>query len=311
MEIYHHLNEIPQDKKLVLAIGFFDGCHRGHQVVFEKVRSLAREKGALPGVLTFFPHPMTILAPRIRVPLLQSEEEKVVSLKKAGMKLSLFIRPDQAFLSESAEAFMKKLASLDGLLGLVVGENFTFGKGALGNSESLLSYFKDSRVTVNIVKLAEGKGAPFSSTRIREEILSGHMEEAARLLGRPYTMQGDVVHGFRRGHEVLGFPTANLSFREDRVLPPDGVYATRARVNGKRYDAITNIGTNPTFGNIERTIETFIFHFEESIYGKPFTLEWVSRLRGEKKFESFDALKAQIAVDIRQAEKVLGTSGKW
>lgn len=306
MEIYHHFNEIPQDKKLVLAIGFFDGCHRGHQVVFEKVRALACEKGAVPGVLTFFPHPMTILAPHIRVPLLQSEEEKIISLEEAGMEMALFIRPDKEFLSESAEAFLRNLSSLKHLAGLVVGENFTFGKGAQGNSAVMAEFFKDTKVTVDIVKLVEGKGAPYSSTRIREAILAGNMEEAARLLGRNYSMKGDVVHGFRRGHEVLGFPTANLSFREDRVLPPDGVYATRAVVNGKKYDAITNIGTNPTFGNRSRTIETFIFHFEESIYGCPFTLEWVSRLRGEKKFESFDALKEQIAVDIRQAEKLLG-----
>lgn len=308
MEMYHSLHEIPKDKKLVLAIGFFDGCHKGHQVVFEKVRELAAEKGAIPGVLTFFPHPMTVLAPHIRVPLLQSEEEKMISLAAAGMELAVFIRPDQKFLSESAETFMTNLSSLGNLSGLVAGENFTFGKGARGNSSGMAEFFKETKVTVDIVKLVEGKGAPYSSTRIREAVLSGNMEEAARLLGRNYSMQGDVVHGFRRGHEVLGFPTANLSFREDRVLPPDGVYATRAIVSGRKYDAITNIGTNPTFGNTERTIETFIFHFEESIYGKPFTLEWVSRLRGEKKFESFDELKKQIAVDIKQAEIVLGKS---
>lgn len=305
MEIYHHLHEIPQDKKLVLAIGFFDGCHKGHQVVFEKVRKLAAEKGAISGVLTFYPHPMSVLAPHIRVPLLQSEEEKIISLTKAGMKMAIFIRPDKEFLSETAETFMRNLSSIGNLSGLVVGENFTFGRGAQGNSTGLLEFFKNSKVTVDIVKLVEGKGAPYSSTRIRESVLAGNMEEAARLLGRNYSMKGDVVHGFRRGHDVLGFPTANLSFREDRVLPPDGVYAARAIVDGKKYDAITNIGTNPTFGNRERTIETFIFHFEEAIYGKPFTLEWVSRLRGEKKFESFEALKAQIAVDIGQAEKLL------
>ena len=131
------------------------------------------------------------------------------------------------------------------------------------------------------------------------------MEQAARFLGHPYTIRGDVVHGFRRGHDVLGFPTANLAVSEDRVLPPDGVYATRALVKGHTFPAITNIGNNPTFGNAKKTIETFIFDFDESIYGASFTLAWVSRIRGEMKFASPDLLVAQIHQDIQTAKNRL------
>ena len=131
------------------------------------------------------------------------------------------------------------------------------------------------------------------------------MKEAACLLGRNYTLQGDVVHGFHRGHDILGFPTANLSFAEDRVLPKDGVYATFALIGGRRYPSITNIGKNPTFEGKQRTIETFIFHFDSNIYGKSFTLEWVERIRGEIRFPSPEALAAQIQKDIQRAEKIL------
>ncbi len=305
MTILPTLHDLPKDQPFVLGIGFFDGCHLGHQVVFSEVKRLAKEKGAQPGVLTFYPHPMKVLAPDIHVPLLQSIDEKMDALAAQGMALAVCIRPDETFLAKSAEDFLGELARLPGLVGLVTGENFSFGHGGLGKSGDLVRFFEESRVTVRIVSLRENAGKKISSTAIRQAILGGEMEKAARLLGRDYTIKGDVVHGFRRGHDVLGFPTANLAVSEDRVLPPDGVYATRALVKGHTFPAITNIGNNPTFGNAKKTIETFIFDFDESIYGASFNLAWVSRIRGEMKFASPDLLVAQIHQDIQKAKNRL------
>ena len=165
--------------------------------------------------------------------------------------------------------------------------------------------FEESDVAVVTAPLVSEGGKVLSSTTVRTLIEAGKVEEAAKLLGRNYTMSGDVVHGFHRGNDLLGFPTANLRMPDARVLPADGVYATKTRIEGKCYPSVTNIGTNPTFGNSEKTIETFIIDFDEEIYGKSFTLEWVKYIRGEVKFDSVDALKAQIESDIETAKKIL------
>lgn len=306
MEIIDSWEDLPKNKKIVLALGFFDGCHLGHREVFRAAGRLAETAGAIPGVLTFWPHPMTVIAPSRHVPLLQSREEKAASMEKAGMDFVIFYKPDEKFLAESPEEFMETLEAIPGLSGLAAGENFTFGRDAKGSSALLKEGLETRGIPVEVVRLEEEGNDTISSTAIRRLIQSGDMTKAARLLGRNYTITGDVVHGFRRGHEVLGFPTANLSFTEDRVLPADGVYATFAIIDGKKYPAITNIGKNPTFQAKERTIETFIFHFDTNIYGRPFTLEWVKRIRGEIRFPSPEALVEQIRKDIEEAEKAVG-----
>lgn len=308
MNIVYHMEELPKEERYVLGMGFFDGCHTGHQEVFRRVRELAEKKQALPAILTFFPHPMTLLAPDIRVPLLESIEEKWEDMEKAGMAWVLCCRPDAEFLAQTAENFLQQLAKQPGLVGLVTGENFTFGKGALGNSSLLSDYFRDTQVTVDICPLQQEGAHPISSTEIRRLIQEGQIEEAGRLLGRYYRIRGDVVHGFRRGHDALGFPTANLEVSDNRVIPPDGVYATYAVIEGKSYPSITNVGNNPTFGNERKTIETFIFDFDANIYGKVFTLEWVKPIREERKFPSIQELIAQIQQDIKQAKGILRCS---
>lgn len=145
----------------------------------------------------------------------------------------------------------------------MTGDNFSFGKGASGNVSSMKSYFEGSDVAVVTAPLVSEGGKVLSSTTVRTLIEAGKVEEAAKLLGRNYTMSGDVVHGFHRGNDLLGFPTANLRMPDARVLPADGVYATKTRIEGKCYPSVTNIGTNPTFGNSEKTIETFIIDFDE------------------------------------------------
>ena len=179
MEIYHSWEELPTNKKFVLAMGFFDGCHRGHEEVLRLTRELADREGAIPGVLTFWPHPMAVLAPKVQVPLLQSREEKAKSMEKAGMAFTLFLRPDKKFLQEGPEEFLEKLESLPGLSGLAAGENFTFGRQAEGNSRLLKEWSRLKKIPVSVAGLTEEEGKIVSSTAIRQLIQQGQMKEAA------------------------------------------------------------------------------------------------------------------------------------
>lgn len=307
MRIVHTLKDIPQGR-WVLGMGFFDGFHRGHQEIAAAVLALAREKKAQPGVLTFSPHPASVLYPDTVIELLQTEAEKEQYLAGAGMALSVILRPTRELLAKSAADFLSELSGIAGLSGIVCGENFTFGKGAEGTPAMMETFFQHTGIAVKTLPLMRSsdiEGRVISSTEIRRLLRKGDVTVASRLLGRIYSLSGDVVHGFRRGTEAIGFPTANLSFGTDRVLPADGVYATYASIRGHRYPAVTNIGKNPTFDNEERTIETFIFHFDDHIYGEPFSVEFVKRLRGETKFQSVEELKRQIALDIDQAKAIL------
>ena len=298
-----HPQELPMP--VVLAVGFFDGVHRGHQAVLKDALKLAKEVKAAPVVLTFYPHPMTVLAPDIPVPLLLSQEEKEKIIEDMGFHYMIVVRPSVDFLRKTADHFLADLGDLYHLKGIVTGENFTFGKGAAGNGFLLKKYFKTTSVQVHLISLKEEDGRIISSTGIRETILAGHMKKAARLLGRNFVIRGDIIHGFKRGMQLTGFPTANLRPERGRIIPKDGVYATRARIRGHSYPAVTNVGRNPTFGNENRSIETFIISFDENIYDAPFELEWIDRIRDEIKFDSVDLLKEQIKKDIETAKKLL------
>lgn len=305
MNMYHHLKELHHVGPLVLGMGFFDGFHRGHQAVLAEVRRLAAERGAAAGLLTFSPHPMTLLFPDRPVELLQSEEEKEAMMADLGMDLALIIRPTKAFLGESPEAFLSALGGLPDLRGLVCGDNFTFGAGAAGRPEDLVRHFEGTGTAVSIVPLSSLGGRVISSTEIRRLVQEGDMRGAAECLGRYYSLSGAVTGGFRRGTRETGYPTANLAMGPERIRPADGVYAVFAVRDGVRREAVTNVGRNPTFGNAAVTVETFILDFDEDLYGKPFCIEFVERLRGEIRFPSVEALTAQIGEDVRRARAIL------
>ncbi len=308
MILLHHLEELPAGQPVVLAAGFFDGFHRGHQSILKKARDMAAEEGAVPGILTFYPHPASVLFPGRPAELLQSEKEKEETMAALGMAAAVILRPTKEFLAEPPLVFLQTLKKISSLRGIVCGTNFTFGRNAEGTAAMLKAYFEGTAVRAAVLPLLTSPvigGRVISSTEIRRLMKEGDMERAALLLGRPVSLSGDVVHGFRRGTEATGFPTANLSFAKSRVLPRDGVYAVRAVIHGKRYPAVTNVGKNPTFGNGERTVETFILDFDNSIYGEPFSIEFVHYLRGEIHFPSVEALKEQIGQDICRARSLL------
>lgn len=305
MRILRHMEDLPDAGPLVLGMGFFDGFHRGHQAVLAEVRRQADEAGALAGVLTFFPHPAALLFPQRTVELLQTEEEKEAMMAAMGMDIALIIRPTAAFLAEGPEDFLHSLGRCPNLRGLVCGENFTYGAGAAGRPEDMARHFAATGTAVTIVPLLSMDGRVISSTAIRRLVQSGDMRGAAECLGRYYSLSGGVAEGFKRGTNETGYPTANLSIGKERILPADGVYASFAEVCGTRHFAVTNVGTNPTFGNEHRTVETFLLDFSGDLYGKPFRIEFVERLRGEIRFSSTEALARQIGEDIRRVEHLL------
>lgn len=305
MNIINRLDQLPKERSVVMAFGFFDGVHRGHQAVLQAALRLARERNAMPVAVTFYPHPLTVLLPSASVPLLLSEGEKEELFKQMGFQTTVVISPTEEFLGQSAENFLQSLSEITSLCGIVTGENFTFGKGAQGNTELLSSYFLDKNVIIQIIKLEKVEGEVISSTQIRKKIWQGDVKKAGYFLGRPYRIRGDIIHGFRRGSKVVGFPTANLKPEKERAIPGDGVYATQAFIRGRKYPSITNVGTNPTFGNKERSIETFIFSFDEKIYDAPFVLEWIEKIREEKRFLDIGALRRQIEEDIKKAKQIL------
>ncbi len=306
MKTVHTFAALSDEAPVVFAIGFFDGFHLGHRQILTAAADLAKTKNAALGVITFFPHPATILFPERIFNVLETEAGKARLMEALGVDLVVSLPVTRAFLAESPETFLAELAAVPTLAGLVCGENFTFGQNAVGTPVMLSEYFAKRNVPVRVLPLLTSEaigGRIVSSTEIRALLRKGDVRTAAALLGRPYRLSGDVAQGFRRGSDLLGFPTANLTLSENQILPADGVYATKVEVAGARFSAVTNIGTNPTFGNETRTVETFILDFNETIYGKPFAAEFTERLRGEKKFETPEALRAQIKEDVRRAKK--------
>jgi riboflavin kinase/FMN adenylyltransferase len=302
------LGPVPVDaarRGAVVAIGNFDGLHRGHQALFAAVHDLARRIGAPAGVVTFAPHPMRILAPRLAPPLILRPDEKEQGLREAGMDLVFELAFTPGLAAREPAAFCREvLVERLGVAGVVVGEGFKFGARAEGRFADLAAVFGDRAVAVPSVR--EG-GYVCSSSKIRELVLLGHVDAAASLLGRPYRIEGRVVRGDGRGR-TIGVPTANLDSGRE-LLPRVGVYATRALLpDGRAVASVTNIGLRPTFQGEGVRIETHLLDVTVDLYDRRLAIDVIARLRDEQRFNGVDALLAQIHADIAAARAVLGGS---
>jgi riboflavin kinase / FMN adenylyltransferase len=278
-----------------VAVGTFDGVHLGHREVI---------RGA-DTVLTFEPHPAAVVAPAGAPRLLTTFERRAELIEALGVQELVVIPFDRAFASRSAQSFIDDV--LVGTLGaehVSVGENFRFGHKASGDPALLRA---DGRFEARVVPLLEVDGEVVSSSHIRGLVLGGAVEYADRLLGAPFTFTGEVTEGDKRGR-TLGYPTANLVPRDGFVVPGHGVYACRARTaDGGAHVAATNVGVRPMFvtGRGE-LIEAFLVDFDDDIYGQPLRVEFLKRLRGEKRFESVDAMIEQMGRDVEQARAIAG-----
>ncbi|WP_447972495.1 bifunctional riboflavin kinase/FAD synthetase [Nitrospira sp. Kam-Ns4a] len=293
----------------VLTIGNFDGLHRGHQALLKTVVETAARVGGTPMVLTFEPHPVVVLAPTVELQLLSTREEKLARLQQSGIEEVVVLEFNRAFAALSPEEFvLGVLRDGIGVRELFVGEQFAFGKGRAGRIGDLVRLGAEAGFRVHPVAPVRVDGAPVSSTRIRLLLQQGDVRAAARCLGRPYALEGAVIAGEQRG-KALGWPTANLALPAGRVVPADGVYATKAVWKARAFDSVSYIGSRPTFGAGQRLLEVYLLDQQVDLYGETIRVEFVERLRGDLAFASPEELAARIGVDVAQARESLKAAG--
>lgn len=287
-----------------LSIGNFDGVHLGHRSILQLMRSLQHGSGAPLAVVTFEPHPLTVIKPEIAPPRLTSPDLKHRLLEEQGVTHYVVLPPSPEVLGLSAEQFWTILRDVVKPAHLVEGSTFTFGKDRAGNVARLKEWASGTQINLHIaqglsVALLDLSVVPVSSSLIRWLISYGRVRDAAICLGRPYALDGQVGHGHERGR-AIGVPTANLQCA-DQLVPADGVYVGRCVIDGMTHACAVSIGTTPTFNDVVRQVEAHVLDFGGDLYGNTLHVELVDWLRDQRKFRSVDALKQQIAVDIAAA----------
>ena len=287
----------------VIALGNFDGLHRGHLKIIERVKRGAAEHGGTPMAMTFDPHPPRIVRPDKAPPLLMTNEQRLEALDRAGVQCVAVVRFTKELSQWDADTFVRRvLVEWLRVSEVWVGANFLFGHERTGTFSVLRGLGQSYGFRADKIDPVRYKDFVVSSTRIRRLVSEARMDEAAALLGRAYSVDGTIVEGRKRGRE-LGFPTANLETRNE-LVPPNGVYATIMTIDGVVHGGVTNIGLRPTFGETTPTIETHVLDYSGNLYGQTVRLAFVQRLRDERRFEDVDALRAQIDADKRRAERL-------
>lgn len=295
MVIFRNLAEIQDIEKTAVALGNFDGIHKGHQVLIKKAVKTAEEKGIKSAVFTFSNHPRNVIAGNSVVRNIIYEDEKIEILEDMGVDY-LFSISFEEIMKLSPQDFVDKvLIERFRIDTAVCGFNFTYGYKAAGTAD-MLRGMAAGRFDVAVVDPVKVNGQVVSSTLIREKIMNGDVEAVPELLGRNFTIRGTVIHGNEIGR-TIGFPTCNIVIDESMAALPNGVYMTYCYVEGVKYCSITNVGNKPTIGEYGKNIETNIFNFNENIYDKKITVEFLKKIRDEQKFDDLEALKKQIHDD--------------
>ncbi len=310
MKLYRDLNALPDSLRSGAAsIGNFDGVHRGHARIVERLVAQARAVGGPAIVFTFDPHPVRLLRPEKAPPPLTWTDRKVALLAELGVDGVLAYPTDLDLLGLSATTFFQRIVCEQlRAKALVEGPNFYFGQNREGNVELLRQLCRANGVSIEIVEPLEIDGVLVSSSRVREAIAAGRIDEARECLTRPYRIRGMVTHGAARGAK-LGFPTANLE-AIDTLVPGAGVYAGRAIWRGDTWPAAIHIGPIPTFGVHAPKIEVHLLNFSGTLYGEALEVDLVTRLRGVQPFANVEALKTQLAKDVEATRKLAGVEGK-
>ena len=306
MEILRSIPELERLRSPVfLAIGVFDGVHRGHQAVISTSADHAGAANGTPVVVTFDPHPEKVLRPEAAPHLLSATQHKIALIRALGVEHLLVITFDKQFAATEPEDFVQKLvAHSKPLREICVGHEWSFGKNRRGNLDLLKRLGANSNFDVVGIPPVKINGAVVSSTAIRQAIEKGDLTKAAEMLGREYTILGTVTRGDSLGKKI-GFPTANLSAHSEQ-FPPNGVYVAEARIDGDLHRGVINLGIRPTVsaGKSERVLEIHLFDFNRDIYDRDVEVRFLKFLRPEKKFENLDALVQQIRRDVEQARLV-------
>ena len=309
MSLDQDLSHLCPDRESAITIGVFDGVHRGHRHLINRLVDEARRSNLLAGVVTFKNHPVTILRPGVRVQFLTDLSERVRLLEGLGVDFIATVVFDEVIARLSSHDFLEVVYKRLRMRKLVVGPDFAMGRDRDGTLETIPHIARSMGFEFTYVDLMTDPTGLVKSTTIRRQIAEGDVAGAARLLGRNFSIQGVIGRGQKRGRE-LGFPTANLEVAPEFVTPADGIYATWAHLESGTHMAATSIGSRPTFQDgQDRTIEAYLLDFAGDVYGQPLRLEFVQRLRGEEKYDNVEALLGQIERDVQQTCDVL--SQKW
>jgi riboflavin kinase/FMN adenylyltransferase len=298
MDVFHGLEAFPAHRTpVVLAVGTFDGVHRGHQALLAHARERARILGGQCAVLTFDPHPATVLTPESAPSLLTTIDERLELFAQVGVDLAVVARFDEGTRRMSAEAWVNALTACIRMAEVVCGPSYAFGHDRRGNPDLLRRLGTRLGFQVWVVDPVEADGERVSSSRIRRALLAGQVLDAARLLGRWYSLRGTVTRGEGRGRD-LGYPTANLQLPPLKLIPSAGIYAAYARPSVGEFASAVSIGTRPTFGPGPLQVEAYVLNFSGTLYGSPLELRLAARLRDEVAFSTAEELVAQIASDV-------------
>ncbi len=305
MDVIRGLEAFPAHRTpVVLALGTFDGVHRGHQALLAHARERARTLGGRSAALTFDPHPATVLTPESAPALLTTIDERLDLFAQLGVDVAIVARFDDRLRQMSAEAWVNALAACIRMTEVVCGPSYAFGHDRRGDSDLLRRLGARLGFQLRVVDPVEADGERVSSSRIRRLLLAGHVLDAARLLGRWYSLRGTVVRGEGRGRD-LGYPTANLELPPSKLIPSTGIYAAYARPSVGEFAAAVSIGTRPTFGPGPLKVEAYLLNFSENLYGSPLELHLAAQLRDELTFASAEELVVQIASDVAAVPRAL------
>ena len=310
MEIIDHLSKITHPlPNAVITIGNFDGVHIGHQALFHEVTEKADSIHGTAIAMTFEPHPLRVLGKENNhPPLITLYEQKVELIERSGIDVLICVPFTRQFAAMSAQDFVGELlVGRIGVKAIVVGEDYSFGRNREGNIDFLNFWaprYGFEVIVANWIKLSRQLAERISSTRIRELVMEGRMEQAQKMLGRHYQLRGTVVKGRDRGGKLLGIPTANINL-SDELCPKNGIYAVTVEHGTKTYKGVANIGYSPTFEDHQFTVEVHLFNFNDTIYGEKIRVNIISRIRDEIKFAGIAELSEQIRKDIAAAQKIL------
>ena len=304
MRLDQELTAAIQEQETVLTIGVFDGVHRGHKRLMERLVKKAREAGRLAGVLTFKNHPDSIFRRDFKPQYITSFRDRLRHIEECGVDFVVPVTFDEELSRLRASEFVDILKSRLHMKGLVVGPDFAMGYKREGTVEALSRWGLEGDFFVEVVDLLEDGDIAVRSTSIRRAIAAGDLKTANSMLGRTFELAGPVVEGAKRGR-TLGYPTANIDIDGGMICPADGIYATFAQFEGEEHEAATNIGTRPTFDDGDRTVEAFVLDFDGDLYGETVRLRFVERLRDELKFDSVEELLVRMGEDVKQTRAIL------
>ena len=304
MEIEQELANITPQGETLLTIGVFDGVHAGHRYLLKRLQRQAAKRDLLSGVVTFNPHPQSVLHPDGQLPWLSNLEDRVTTFRQLGLNVVAVLTFTPKVAQLSARDFLSLLKKHLRMQGIVVGPDFILGRAGEGNISVLRVLGSEMKFTVKVIPPYTVNGEIVSSTLIRQALIQGDMRRVGKLMSRRFYLRGKVITSEKRGR-ALGFPTANLDTEPQQAVPGNGIYATITQVNGKRFPSATNVGTRPTFGEGKRMVETHLLDYQGDLYGKEIKVEFVQKVRDEQRFPSVEELKTQMRKDVQEVQAIL------